>query len=59
MVGFDFNKELEEIKQIKDKSEVAGWLRRKYYQVYMNAKKYPKTAFAVGLILGFLAGKIF
>jgi hypothetical protein len=58
MTKLDLNKELEEVKKINDPQEFADWTKRKVLEVHGNAKKYPKTAFAVGLVLGFLAGAI-
>jgi len=59
MSDFNFNKELNEVKEIKDGKGLFSWAKRKALEVYGNAQKYPKTAFAVGVVAGYLVGKVF
>lgn len=59
MSDFNFNKELNEVKEIKDGKGFVSWVKRKVMEVYGNAQKYPKTAFAVGCVAGFVVGKVF
>ena len=58
MSDFDLKKEVEEVKQIKSGAGALSWAKRKVLEVYGNACKYPKTAFAVGVVLGFVAAKV-